>query len=169
MKLFAFYVGGSAPNSNTELHDVRFALGEYMEDCYDSLRRQWWGTPESLHIDSWAELTHADGHTITLSPESFPGEERLFFVNLGGYDSRQFEEIHSNIFVVAPDKDAAKKRALATVHQWIKPHRDNLFEVEHVIGLSEIAGKSGQHVHLAPVTSSPPFTFTTGLYIRLGV
>jgi hypothetical protein len=28
---------------------MRFAVGERMEDYYESLRRQWWGTPESLH------------------------------------------------------------------------------------------------------------------------
>jgi hypothetical protein len=43
MKLFAFSVGGETETSNTELHDMRFAMGERMEDCYESLRRQWWG------------------------------------------------------------------------------------------------------------------------------
>ncbi len=169
MKLFAFYVGGSTATSNTELHDVRFAVGAAMEDCYDSLRRQWWGTPESLHIDCWAELTHADDHAIDLRAEPYPGPKRLFFANLGGYHPDQFEEIHSNIFVVAPDENAAKKRALATVDRWMKPHRDNLFEVEHIIGLSEVAEKAGLHIHLTPVAATPPFSFTTGLYIRLGV
>jgi hypothetical protein len=169
MKLFAFYVGGSTANSNTEVHDVRFAVGESMEDCYDSLRRQWWGTPESLHIDCWADLTHADDHAIKLSSEPFARVNRLFFVNLGGYDPEQFAEIHSNVFVVAEDKDSAKNRALATVNRWMKPHRDTLFEVEQIIGLSEIAEKSGLHIHLTQVPSSPRFAFTTGLYIKLGV
>jgi hypothetical protein len=62
MKLFAFYVGGKTETSNTELHDMRFAVGEGMEDCYESLRGQWWGTPESLHIDCWSEITHSDGY-----------------------------------------------------------------------------------------------------------
>ncbi len=168
MKLFAFYVGGSTVNSNTEVHDVRFTVGENMEDCYDSLRRQWWGTAESLHIDCWAELTHADDHAIKLSSERYAGANRLFFANLGGYDPEQFTEIHSNVFVVANDKDSAKNRALATVNRWMKPHRDTLFEVEHVVGLSEIAENSGLHIHLTRVSSAPPFTFTTGLYIKLG-
>jgi hypothetical protein len=168
MKLFAFYVGGETETSNTELHDMRFAVGERIEDCYESLRRQWWGTPESLHIDCWSEITHSDGYSIRLRPEAFCGVEKLFFANLGGYDADQFTELHSNVFVVAPNKAAAKKRALATVDHWIKPHRDTLFEVEHIIGLAEVTAPYGFDIHLAPTADTPPLAFVTGCYIRLG-
>ena len=168
LKLFAFYVGGETETSNTELHDMRFAVGNRMEDCYDSLRRQWWGTPESLHIDCWSELIRADGYTLALLAEPFSGTERLFFANLGGYDSKQFTELHSNVFVVAPDKATAKKRALATVPHWQKPHRDTLFEVEHIIGLSEVAAAYGLNIHLSPNSDASPPPFVTGCYIRLG-
>ena len=104
MKLFAFYVGGGMTTSNVELHDMRFAVGEKMEDCFESLRKQWWGTPETLHIDGWTEVPHADGYAITLRPEPFLGKNRLFFANLGGYDMKQFTELHNNVFVVAEDK-----------------------------------------------------------------
>jgi hypothetical protein len=169
MKLFAFYVGGETETSNTELHDMRFAVGERVEDCYENLRRQWWGTPESLHIDCWTGLTHSDGYSISLRPEVSSGIEKLFFVNLGGYDPDQFTELHSNVFVVAPNKAEAKKRALATVNHWIKPHRDTLFEVEHIIGLSEVTVPYGLHIHLAPTTNTQPLAFVIGCYIRLGV
>jgi|HubBroStandDraft_3_1064219.scaffolds.fasta_scaffold442693_1 hypothetical protein len=168
MKLFAFYVGGKTETSNTELHDMRFAVGEGMEDCYESLRGQWWGTPESLHIDCWSEITHSDGYSISLHAEASSGVEKLFFANLGGYDADQFTELHSNVFVVAPNKAGAKKRALATVDHWIKPHRDMLFEVEHIIGLSEVTASYGFHIHLAPTTETRPLAFVTGCYIRLG-
>jgi len=168
MKLFAFYVGGETETSNTELHDMRFAVGERMEDCYESLRRQWWGTAKSLHIDCWAEITHSDGFSIGLRPEASSGVEKLFFANLGGYDPGQFTELHSNVFVVAPDKAGAKKRALGTVDHWTRPHRDTLFEVEHIIGLSEVAAPSGLHIHLAPTPETRALAFVTGCYIRLG-
>ena len=61
MKLFMFYVGGNCGNSNVELHDVRFSIGETAEDCHDDLRRQWWGDPESLHLDCWGAVEQADG------------------------------------------------------------------------------------------------------------
>jgi hypothetical protein len=169
MKLFAFYVGGSTATSNTEVHDMRFAIGEQMEDCYESLRRQWWGTPESLHVDCWRELTSADGHQVTLRRERSPDTNLLFFVNLGGYDPGLFTELHRDVFVVAKDKDTAKKRAVAMVRGWLRPHRDKLFEVEHIIGLCELAELAGLHIHLesAPGIKSPPFV--TGCYTKLGV
>jgi hypothetical protein len=168
IKLFVFYVGGETANSNVELHDMRFAVAERMEDCYEDLRRQSWGTPASLHIDCWCELKHADGYAVTLRPEPFSGPERLFFANLGGYDPEQFTELHSNVFVVAPDKSTAKTRSLATISHWKGTHRDTLFEVEHVLGLAEVAATYELHVHLAPAPDHPPFAFVTGCYIKIG-
>lgn len=98
------------------------------------------------------------------SPES----KSSFFANLGGYDVEQFTELHSNVFVVASDKADAKKRALTTVNHWMKPHRDTIFEVEHIIGLSEVAAPYGLHIHLAPAPGALPLPFITGCYIRLG-
>jgi hypothetical protein len=167
MKLFAFYVGGNMTTSNVELHDMRFAVGEKAEDCHESLRRQWWGTPESLPIDCWCELTHGDGHAITLRAEPFRKPERLFFANLGGYDAGQFTELHHNVYVVATDKAAAKKRALETVKPWLRAHRDTLFEVEHLLGLDEIAAVQGLHIHLQAAPDSPPPRFVTGCYTLL--
>ena len=56
MKLYMFYVGGDCGSSNIELHDIRFSVGETPEDCFDDLRRQWWGEPKSLHLDSWGAV-----------------------------------------------------------------------------------------------------------------
>jgi hypothetical protein len=167
-KLFVFYVGGKMATSNVELHDMRFAIAGRLEDCYEDLRRQWWGTPDSLHIDCWSELTHADGYAITLRPEPFNGPERLFFANLGGYDPEQFTELHSNVFVVAPDREAAAKRSVSMIKQWKRAHRDTLFEVEHLLGLDDVAEAYGLHVHLTQVALEPPFAFTTACYIKIG-
>ena len=167
MKFFAFYIGGATKTSNIEVHDMRFVIGERMEDCFQSLREQWWGTAASLHIDCWSELTSADGYRIVLRPEPSPADRRLYFVNLGGYDPEQFTELHENVFVVAADKDAAKKRALAMVREWLKPHRDKLFEVEHIVGLSEVAEASGLHLHLEAAPGLEPPPFVTGLYTLL--
>jgi hypothetical protein len=169
MKLFAFYVGGETEDSNVELHDMRFAVAERMEDCYESLRDQWWGTAKSLHIDCWMELTHADGYSVSLRPEPFAGTERLFFANLGGYDPKQFTELHSNVFIVAQDKDEAKQRSLSTVSHWMQKHRDTLFEVEHILGLDTVATPYGLHIHLISEPNAPPPSFVTGCYTRIGL
>jgi hypothetical protein len=104
MKLFMFYVGGNFANSNVELHDVRFSIGQTPEDCHDDLRRQWWGDPKSLHLDCWGAVEQADGYDIELStqpPEDV--DQKLFFVNLGGYDPSAFTELHKNVLIVSPE------------------------------------------------------------------
>ena len=91
MKLFMFYVGGSCGGSNVELHDVRFSVGETAEACFDDLRRQWWGRPESLHLDAWGAIEQADGHDVEVTTDAAASTAsgaggRLFFANMRGYD-----------------------------------------------------------------------------------
>lgn len=161
MKLFALYIGGSTATSMIELHDVRFVIAETIENTYDDLRRDWWGTPESLHIDCWGELTCADGYNITLRDRPQEGvEEKLFFVNLGGYDPAEFQELHKNIFVVAPTESKAKVKALKTVHGWASRHEDYTYDVERMVNISALAAEKSLHIHLEATKSPAPFTFS---------
>lgn len=160
MKLFMFYVGGNFGNSNIELHDVRFSIGQTPEDCYDDLRRQWWGDPESLHLDCWGAVEQADGYDIELSTRP-PGEDqqKLFFVNLGGYDPSEFTELHKNVLVISPDEAMAKAKAKAQISHWQKPHRDRLFEIEKTIDIGAQMQRSGYHLILTSATQEKPFQF----------
>ena len=160
MKLFMFYVGGNCGNSNVELHDVRFSIGEVAEDCYDDLRHQWWGEPNSLHLDCWGAVEQADGYDIDLS--LIPSQDRgpkLFFVNLGGYDPAEFTELHKNVLIVAMDEVAAKAKAKAQINHWQKPHRDRLFEIEKAIDIGSQMQHHGRHLILRPATHEKPFRF----------
>ena len=160
MKLFMFYIGGSCANSNVELHDVRFSIGEKPEDCYDDLRKQWWGDPESLHLDCWGEVEQADGFDITLTKDAaqeFP--DKLYFVNLGGYDPNEFSELHRNILLVAEDAKAAKAKALTQIRRWSLPHKDNLFEVEHAVDVTAQLRRHGFSLKLTKAASERPFRF----------
>ena len=162
-KLFMFYVGGSFANSNTELHDVRFSVGETVEDCHDDLRAQWWGTPASLHLDCWGAVEQADGHDVTLIAASAEEQtEKLFFVNLGGYDLRDFSELHRNVLLVAPDAATAKARAMGLVTSWTEPHRDQLLEVEQMVDISAAMKPDGLAIRLSPAMVKKPFSFECG-------
>ncbi len=168
MKLFMFYVGGNCGNSNVELHDVRFAIGDAPEDCYDDLRRQWWGDPKSLHLDSWGIVEQADGYDVTLTiAGQNDASPKLFFVNLGGYDPREFGELHKNILMVAPDIKRAKQKALEQVNHWVQPHKDRIFEIEQAIDLSSLTRDYGYALSLRPAAVPKPFVFQC-LYLPLG-
>ncbi|MEZ0225652.1 MAG: DUF1543 domain-containing protein [Alphaproteobacteria bacterium] len=162
MKLFAFYIGGRTATSLIELHDVRIVAGNAIEDCYDHIRDTWWGTPESLHLDCWGELTSADGHNITLREEPSAGADKLWFVNLGGYNPDDFNEPSKNIFVVAPTESKAKVRALKTILDWKGHHKDHQYEVETLACLNDIVGAGKWHIHLEKSESLVPFTFQYG-------
>ena len=139
MKLFMFYVGGDCKNSNVELHDVRFSVGETPEECRADLRRQWWGDPKSLHLDCWGEVEQADGYDVALTPGAGAQQgNSLFFVNLGGYDAREFGELHKNVLLVAANTKAATRKALAQINRWALPHRDNVFEVEKAVDVTAL-------------------------------
>jgi hypothetical protein len=160
MKLFMFYVGGNCGNSNVELHDVRFAIGHTPEDCFEDLRRQWWGEPKSLHLDCWGAVEQADGYDIELSKRPPADEQqKLFFVNLGGYDPSEFTELHKNVLIISPDEAAAKAKAKTQINHWQKPHRDRLFEIEKTLDIGAQMQRHGYYLSLRPATQEKPFQF----------
>jgi hypothetical protein len=165
MKLFVFYIGGSMKNAHIELHDIRFCIGETLEGCFGRLRAEWWGEPDSLHLDCWGELTHADGYDISFvksaSGDASPGADRLYFVNLGGYAPEEFTELHKNVFVVAPTESKAKVRALKTVLDWKGHHKDYSYDVERTVCLDGVAASGGYRIVLTPAAEKP-FRFEQG-------
>ena len=159
MNIFAIYIGGDTKNSHIELHDIRFVVASRIEDTYDSLRTEWWGVPRSLHIDAWSELIRADGYKITLQKTVFKGKEKLYFLNLGGYDYAEFAEMHKNVFIVATSPAEAKTRAMQTIRHWKLPHKDGIFEVEKSFCLNKTAEEKGLYIHLEKIEdeSHAPF------------
>lgn len=153
-KLFMVYLGGTAPKANIELHDVQFVAGESIEDTYDALRDQWFGTRQGMHIDSYLELTHVDGYRVELQEERSPQEEKLYFVNFGGYDPSSIAELHQFGVFVAKNPTEAKHRGKATLlSSAIDQHKDDLYDVDDCFVVSEIGEF---HVHLVPDATDKP-------------
>ena len=171
MKLFVIYIGGTHEDALIELHDMRFVAGDTIEDTYSSLRKTWWGTPQSLHLDAWGTLNYADGYEIKIFRE--PPEEqnkKLYFLNLGGYDSTQFTELHKNVFVVAEDKDEAKAKGKEQIQNWESPHRDYQYEVDDVLNLQDPLNnvvREKLHIHLTPTDKPHDFQFIVK-YVSIG-
>ncbi len=162
MKLFVIYIGGATKTSLIELHDMRFVVAQSIEDTYDVLRKTWWGTAESLHLDAWGELVYADGYDISIQPKAKVASihEKLYFLNLGGYDSKQFTELHHNVFIIAKDKQAAKIKAKEQIQHWEVPHTDSNLEVENIISVGECLQNSGYELVLSKTNHPKPFIFT---------
>ena len=51
--LYLVVLGGRAEKANVELHDVRWVVGSKIEDTFDTLRNDWFGSSKGLQIDSY--------------------------------------------------------------------------------------------------------------------
>ena len=168
--LFLVVLGGRIPGSHIELHDVRWVVGTCIEDTIPSLRQQWFGLTSGLHIDSYKAIRHVDGHAVELIADrsevveqradlNGTGEEKLWFVNLGGYDSHSLQELHEFGLVVAPSKHAAKARAR---QRWLKDalkvHKDDLHSINNLGTVDDclpLFKIDDWHVHLCPQSEHP--------------
>lgn len=163
--LFVIYIGGSCSGALIELHDIRLVIAETIEDTYDYLKKSWWGSLESLHLDAWGVLTWADGYSIEIVDfEPNNNQAKLYFINLGGYDSKQFTELHKNIFVVAKSEQEAKSRALKHITNWEVPHKDYQFDVDKILNVS---GFLNNKIKLTPCAKESPFEFICK-YVPIG-
>ena len=64
--LYLVVLGGRAKKANIELHDVRWVVGSKIEDTFDTLRKDWFGSLKGLHIDSYKKIKYIDGYKIIL-------------------------------------------------------------------------------------------------------
>ncbi len=148
--LFLVVVGGRSPKANIELHDVRWVIGSKIEDTFDQLRNDWFGSYEGLHIDSYKKIESIDGYKINLrnkdnnepknkifKKRKFPNK-KLWFVNIGGYDPSYMLEKHAFGLVVASSLSEAKNKAKS---KWLidsqKKHIDDIYTVKSFADVDE--------------------------------
>ena len=148
--LFLVVLGGRATKANVELHDVRWVVGSKIEDTYDVLRKDWFGSIEGLHIDSYKKIKSIDGYKINLknseknkiknnkSVNQINTKNKLWFVNIGGYNPSSMQEKHEFGLVVASSKLEAKKIAKS---KWLigckKKHKDDIVSLKMLIGFDD--------------------------------
>ena len=164
--LYLVVLGGRARKANIELHDVRWVVGSKIEDTYDTLRRDWFGTPKGLHIDSYKKIEYIDGHKINLIyfekekikdkklVKKNEAKKYLWFVNIGGYDPTSMQEKHEFGLVTASNKLDAKNIAKS---KWLvgykKKHKDDIASLEMLISCDncELIRKIGNwEIELTP-------------------
>lgn len=169
MKLFAVFVGGNHPRANIELHDIRFVVGETIKATVPQLRAAWWGTPSSLHIDGYAELTHVEGRRIeiVLGPAPANPEASLWFINVGGYTPELFGEQHHYMFMIGAHKPAIWARARTLSPNWTGRHKDNFTTVDDVLDVSTLLGTEKVHIRVGDAAAGAPGPRIFSDYIEL--
>ena len=147
--LYLVVLGGKAKKANIELHDVRWVVGSKIEDTYDTLRKDWFGSPQGLHIDSYKKIKYIDGYKINLiyfdndkkdkkQLVKNKAKKHLWFVNIGGYKPNSMQEKHEFGLVTASTKLEAKNIAKS---KWLigskKKHKDDLASLEMIISCED--------------------------------
>ena len=148
--LFLVVLGGRAKMANIELLDVRWVLGSRIEDTFDVLRRDWFGSLEGLHIDSYKKINYVDGYKINLKNlekkkinknkllSENNTKKNLYFVNIGGYDPTSMQEKHEFGLVVASSALEAKNKAKS---KWLsgcrKQHIDDIASLNALISCED--------------------------------
>ena len=148
--LFLVVLGGRALKANVELHDVRWVVGPKIEDTFNVLRKNWFGSIDGLHIDSFKKIEHVDGYKINL--KNFEKikiknkkliiqndlQKNLWFVNIGGYDPSSMQEKHEFGLVVASSSLEAKNKAIS---KWLsgcrKKHKDDIASLNTLISCDD--------------------------------
>ena len=159
-RLFLVVLGGRINGCNVELHDVRWVIGETIEDTIKTLKSEWFGSKKGLHIDSYRKILHVDDMSVSVvhSPtmNNSLNENKLWFVNLGGYSSQSMAEQHEFGIVVARTAQSAKAKAR---QRWLNGmnqiHKDDLYKIDGnpiVDDLLPIDGNGRWHIQLSPST-----------------
>ncbi|MBQ4847013.1 DUF1543 domain-containing protein [Pseudoalteromonas sp. MMG005] len=157
MKLFMVYLGGRVTGCHIEMHDVRFVIGENIEQCYPKLKAQWVGDKNAVHIDSYTEITHINGYEVNLVTEHTSQSEKLYFVNMGGYHPTDLAEQHDFALFIARSVQEAKNQAYAQLLVGASHlHKDNLHDVDDCFAIDLLDEK--YFIKLTPSGKSKPLT-----------
>ncbi len=145
--LFIVMLGGRHARANTEVHDVVLAVGDSLEDIYPQLKSAWFGEQKGLHIDAWMKVSGLEfenkKYQIQWSnAQPNASEQKLWLINLGGYDAHEFGELHRYVLVVAQNAKAAKEKGKANFAQhWQKQHTDRVLDVDDCIAIDHVYGR----------------------------
>lgn len=178
-KLFMLILGCTPPGRHTEQHDVFFGIGPSLKSLLPAIH-SFWNIPTRLHIDSWREVTVADGYRITIIPRQEAGANaspRLFFLNLGGYKPHDPEEYHYKMLVVASSVGEAIKKAKAsafykhTGFAGAESHIDDKYgvDVDDVYDIDDVLDPASREhfaLQLTPVTDTPDDAWQVG-YLKI--
>lgn len=145
--LFVVMLGGKHPRARIEVHDVVFAVADDLQGTYGQLREGWFGHPAGVHIDSWMRVDGVEGWKVELSPMAPAADSpRLYFINLGGYETSVFGEAHHYLLVVARNrKEAAAKGKRQMPAHWSQSHTDALMDVDDCLPIDLVGGR---YIHL---------------------
>ena len=152
-KLFMLLLGCRPTGRNTEQHDIYFGIAKSLKDLIPDIK-SFWKSSGNIHIDAWRIVNNVDGYQIKVTEKTSNNSEenKLFFINLGGYKENEFEEFHYKILTVSKNKSeaiaAAKKTtfykhtgfgklAVSHIDDKFGVDVDDIFEIKDILTASD--------------------------------
>lgn len=116
LKLFMVIIGCTPNGRFTEQHDVFFGIGKTLRELVPQMQAFWKEAEGKIHIDAWREIKNVDDYIVLIDEKKHieEGNNKLFFLNLGGYKENEFEEYHYKIVTAAKDKGEAIRNSKQT-------------------------------------------------------
>jgi len=133
-KLFMLLLGCKPKGRHTEQHDIFFGIANELKELVPAINQFWPEANGKIHLDAYRLVNHVDGYKVDIIEKSVQNQsqQKLFFLNLGGYQSNVFEEIHYKMLLVASDKASATANAKSSTFfkQYFSPHIDDKYGVD---------------------------------------
>ncbi|MCZ4224236.1 DUF1543 domain-containing protein [Pedobacter rhodius] len=117
-KLFMLLLGSKAPKRNVEQHDYFFGIANSLKELVPQIKAFWPEAGNSIHIDGWREVNNVNGYQVKVIPKEAnknTSDRKLFFINLGGYQSGKLEEQHYIVLTVQDNRANAVQDSKKTV------------------------------------------------------
>lgn len=117
-KLFMVLLGANPKGRIVEQHDYFFGIAASLKDLVPAIREAWPEAGNTIHVDGWREINHVDGYSVQIilkSEKSKDDNKRLFFINLGGYQSGELKETHHIMLTVQDGRLPAVKESMKTL------------------------------------------------------
>jgi hypothetical protein len=170
LKLYMLLLGSKAPKRNIEQHDFFFGIATSLKELVPEIKAFWPEAGASIHLDGWREVNMVDGFEVKVFFKEDAPEEasprKLFFINLGGYQSGKLEEQHYTILTVQDDRALAIQDAKKTVFfktntiKGANSHIDEKYgiDVDDIYKIEEILPpdyKQKYHIQITPAEDLP--------------
>jgi hypothetical protein len=177
-KLFLLLLGCKAPRRNVEQHDYFFGIANNLKELIPAVKIFWPEAGNTIHLDGWREVNNVEGYAIKVvlkEKASEPSTKKLFFINLGGYQTGKLEEQHYTLLTVQEDRGAAVQHAKKTIFFKTNTIKgagshidekygidvDDIYRIEDILALHE---KEKYHILITPAENLMPDEIHLGYF-----
>ncbi|MFC3561508.1 DUF1543 domain-containing protein [Pedobacter jamesrossensis] len=168
-KLFMLLLGSKAPKRNVEQHDYFFGIAHSLKELVPQIKSFWPEAGNSIHVDGWREVNTVNGFEIKIIPREqavTTSENKLFFINLGGYQTNKLQEQHYVVLSVQSNRANAIQDSKKTVFfktnsiKGANAHIDEKYgidvdDIHRVDDILDKQQKENYHIQISPSSNLP--------------